>query len=167
MIEFSLFLIFPAAMAFAGAMDLITMTIPNRISIGLVIGFVVAAFAAPLGWPVIASHLGAGFLMLVVGIFLFSQGLFGGGDAKLLAAAALWFGFEGLIQYLFMVAISGGVLVLGIMYYRSITPPLWLCRQSWAMRLHKKAGGVPYGMALAAAGLWLYPSTTWFHSLAV
>lgn len=167
MLEFSLFLIFPAAMAFAGAMDLFTMTIPNRISIGLVLGFVVAALAAPLGWTELASHLGAGLLMLAIGILLFSQGLFGGGDAKLLAAAALWFGFEGLVQYLFLVAIAGGVLVLAILYYRSITPPIWLCRQDWAMRLHTKAGGVPYGIALAAGGLWLYPSTGWLQALAM
>jgi Flp pilus assembly protein protease CpaA len=35
------------------------------------------------------------------------------------------------------------------------------------MRLHKKAGGIPYGVALAAGGLWLYPSTPWLQSLAV
>ena len=37
MLEFLLFLWFPAAMAFAGAMDLFTMTIPNRISLGLIL----------------------------------------------------------------------------------------------------------------------------------
>ena len=167
MLEFLLFLSFPAAMAFAGAMDLFTMTIPNRISIGLIAAFVVAAIMAPLGWTELASHLGAGLLMLAVGIGLFACGFLGGGDAKLLAAAALWFGFDGLLQYLVLVSVAGGVLVLAIILYRSITPPLWLCRQEWAMRLHQKAGGVPYGIALAAGGLWLYPSTPWLSSLAV
>lgn len=167
MLEFLLFLSFPAAMAFAGAMDLFTMTIPNRISIGLIAAFVAAAVMAPLGWPEIASHVGAGLLMLVVGIGLFALGFLGGGDAKLLAAAALWFGFEGLLQYLVLVSIAGGLLVIAILIYRSMTPPLWLCRQHWAMRLHTKAGGVPYGIALAAGGLWLYPSTPWLQSLAV
>ena len=166
-LEFTLFLMFPAAMAFAGAMDLLTMTIPNRISIGLIAAFVLAAFFAPLGWPAVASHVAAGGLMLVVGILMFSQGWLGGGDAKLLAAAALWFGFEGLLQYLVLVSLAGGVLVLGILFYRSLTPPLWLCNQEWAMRLHAKAGGIPYGIALAAGGLWLYPSTPWLASLAV
>jgi prepilin peptidase CpaA len=165
--EFLLFLSFPAALAFAGAMDLFTMTIPNRITIGLMIGFVVAAIAVPLGWDAIASHVGAGLLMLVIGIGMFSLGLLGGGDAKLLAGAALWFGFEGLMQYLLLVAIAGGLLVIVLLLYRSIAPPLWLCRQEWAMRLHQKAGGVPYGIALAAGGLWLYPSTPWLANLAV
>ncbi len=167
MFEFLLFLSFPAALAFAGAMDLFTMTIPNRITIGLIIGFIVAAIAVPLGWDAIASHVGAGLLMLVIGIGMFSLGLLGGGDAKLLAGAALWFGFEGLMQYLLLVAIAGGVLVIVLLLYRSIAPPLWLCRQEWAMRLHQKAGGVPYGIALAAGGLWLYPSTPWLANLAL
>lgn len=143
------------------------MTIPNRITIGLIIGFIVAAIAVPLGWDAIVSHVGAGLLMLVIGIGMFSLGLLGGGDAKLLAGAALWFGFEGLMQYLLLVAIAGGLLVIVLLLYRSIVPPLWLCRQEWAMRLHQKAGGVPYGIALAAGGLWLYPSTPWLANLAL
>jgi len=154
-------------MAFAGAMDLFTMTIPNRISIGLIAAFLVAALVAPLGWTELASHIGAGLLMLGVGIALFAGGFLGGGDAKLLAAAALWFGFERLIDYLLLVSIAGGALVLLILLYRSMAPPLWMCRQPWAMRLHTKAGGVPYGIALAAAGLWLYPSTSWLQSLVI
>lgn len=166
-LEFTLFLMFPAAMAFAGAMDLLTMTIPNRISLGLIAAFVLAALLAPLGWMALASHLAAGVLMLAVGIGMFSLGWLGGGDAKLLAAAALWFGLEGLLQYLVLVSVAGGLLVLAILFYRSMTPPLWLCNQEWAMRLHAKAGGIPYGIALAAGGLWLYPSTPWLASLAV
>lgn len=166
-LEFVLFLSFPAAMAFAAAMDLFTMTIPNRISIGLVLAFLVAALVAPLGWSEFASHVGAGTLMLAVGIAMFALGWLGGGDAKLLAAAALWFGFEGLIQYLVLVALAGGGLALLIFGYRFLPPPLWLCRHEWAMRLHTKAGGIPYGIALAAAGLWLYPSSPWLHSLVV
>jgi prepilin peptidase CpaA len=154
-------------MAFAGAMDLLTMTIPNRISIGLIVAFLAAALAAPLGWTELASHIGAGLLMLGVGIALFAAGVIGGGDAKLLAAAALWFGFEGLVQYLLLVSIAGGALVSMILLYRSLAPPVWACRLPWAMRLHAKAGGVPYGIALAAAGLWLYPSTNWLQSLVV
>jgi prepilin peptidase CpaA len=165
--EFTLFLMFPAALAFAGAMDLFTMTIPNRITVALVISFALAAILAPLGWMSLASHVGAGCLMLVVGIGMFAMGWLGGGDAKLLAGAALWFGFEGLLQYLVLVSVAGGLLVLGILMYRKMTLPMWMCRQGWAMRLHTKDGGVPYGVALAAAGLWLYPSTPWLSSLAV
>ncbi|MBS0242366.1 MAG: prepilin peptidase [Proteobacteria bacterium] len=152
-------------MAFAGAMDLFTMTIPNRISIGLILAFIVAAIAAPLGWWDIASHVGAGLLMLVVGIGMFSLGWLGGGDAKLMAAAALWFGFGQLLQFLLMTSIAGGVLVFAILSFRRAELPLLIADEPWALRLHAKAGGIPYGIALAAAGLWLYPKTTWLTTL--
>ena len=167
MLEFSLFLVFPAALAFAGAMDLFTMTIPNRITVALIVGFALAAVLVPLGWSATANHVGAGALMLAIGIGMFAMGWLGGGDAKLLAGAALWFGFEGLIQYLVLVSVAGGLLVLAILMYRNMTLPMWMYRQEWAMRLHTKNGGIPYGVALAAAGLWLYPSTPWLASLAI
>jgi prepilin peptidase CpaA len=165
--EFALFLIFPAAMALAASMDLFTMTIPNRITVGLVLGFAIAAPFAGLGLWGLASHVGAFVLMLGVGIFLFSMGWFGGGDAKLLAAAALWLGLERLFEYVVLTSIAGGVLVMAILMYREMTPPIWLCGQEWATRLHKDAGGIPYGIALAAAGLWIYPRTPWLVTFAV
>lgn len=166
MLDFTLLLIFPAAMAFAASMDLLTMTIPNRVSVGLVAAFLLAAPFTSLGWAGFAGHLGAGFLMLVIGIFMFSLGWLGGGDAKLLAAAALWMGFENLLAYVVLVGISGGLLAMAMLTYRRYTPPLWLHRQEWAMRLHDRKGGLPYGIALAGAGLWIYPTTVWFTSFA-
>lgn len=165
-LDFTLLLIFPAAMAFAASMDLLTMTIPNRVSVALVAAFLLAAPFASLGWAGFASHLAAGSMMLVVGIVIFSLGWVGGGDAKLLAAAALWMGFENLLAYMVLVGVAGGILAIAILTYRRFTPPLWLCRQEWAMRLHDSKGGLPYGVALAGAGLWIYPMTAWFTSFA-
>lgn len=167
MFEFALFLIFPAAMAFAGAMDLFTMTIPNRVSLFLIAAFLIAFPVAAFGWTMLASHVGAGALMLVIGILMFAKGWLGGGDAKILAAASLWLGFEKLPDYLLMVSLWGGALAIVLLFYRSITPPIWLVGQEWAMRLHRKSAGIPYGIALAAAGLSIYPRTPWFTSLAM
>jgi hypothetical protein len=85
--HYALLLTFPAIMAFAGSIDLLTMTIPNRVSLALVAAFPVAAALIGMDWTTFASHLGAGALMLVVGIGMFARGWLGGGDAKLLAAA--------------------------------------------------------------------------------
>lgn len=167
MFEFALFLVFPAVMALAGSIDLFTMTIPNRITLGLVIAFVLALPFSGLGWMAIASHVGAFALMLVIGILMFARGWFGGGDAKLMAAAALWIGLDRLFEYVIMISITGGVLVLAILAYRQATLPRCLLGQEWALRLHQKSGGVPYGIALAAAALWIYPKTSWFAQLAV
>lgn len=167
MIEYAVLLVFPAAMAFAGAMDLFTMTIPNRISIVLVAAFFVAAGMTGIGWQALGSHIAAGLLMLTIGIGMFAMGWLGGGDAKLLAATALWVGFEHLLGYLLVAGIAGGVLALAILTYRSMMPPLWLARQGWALHLHSAKTGIPYGIALAAAGLHVYPSTAWLASLGV
>lgn len=161
MLGYPLLLVFPLAMAFAGVMDLMTFTIPNRVSLALLAGFLATAPLMGMPWPMFLSHLGAGLIMLLVGIAMFSRGWIGGGDAKLMAAAALWLGFDSLLVYVVWTAILGGGLALLLLAYRGFLPPLWLARQRWAMRLHDPKEGIPYGIALAAAGLLVYPSTPW------
>jgi hypothetical protein len=60
MMQILLLGLFPAAMAFAAASDLLTMTISNRLSLALVFGFFLAAFLigmpyVEMGWHVIAA----------------------------------------------------------------------------------------------------------------
>lgn len=147
-------------MAFAAAMDLLTMTIPNRVTLGLALAFFVAAPFMGLGPSDIAMHMAAGAVVLVAGIALFAVGGFGGGDAKLLAAAALWIGFEQLVAFLALTAVCGGVLALAILYYRRL-PILGIRAPDWAMRLHKQGGGIPYGIAITGAALLVFPITPW------
>jgi prepilin peptidase CpaA len=99
--------------------------------------------------------------MLGIGILFFSAGWFGGGDAKLMAAAALWIGFDDLLVYFTQVAILGGVLAIAILAYRRL-PATALPGPDWALRLHKSGTGIPYGLAIAGAALWIYPQTAWF-----
>jgi len=44
--------------------------------------------------------------------------------------------------------------------------PHFLSGQAWAERLHRKDSGVPYGIALAAAALAVYPDTIWMKAIA-
>lgn len=164
--DYPLLLVFPAAMAFAGSMDLFTMTIPNKVSLALIVAFAIVAAVIGMPWQLVVSHILAGLLFLAVGILMFSRGLLGGGDAKLLAAAALWFGFEHMLLFLYLVSLMGGVLAISILFYRKSLPPMWLLKQDWALRLHESKGGIPYGVAIAGAALWLYPSTSWFAAFA-
>jgi len=73
--------------------------------------------------------------MLVVGFAMFARGWVGGGDAKLMAAAALWLGFEHLFAFLLWTAILGGGLALLLLAYRRMLPPPWLIRQPWALSI--------------------------------
>lgn len=165
MLEYPLLLVFPAAMAFAGVMDLLTFTIPNRISLALLVGFLLSAPLAGMPMADYLNHLGAGLAMLVIGIAMFSRGWLGGGDAKLMAAAALWLGFSNLLPFLVWTAVFGGILAIVLLTYRRYFPPLWIAKQQWALRLHDPKQGIPYGIALAAAGLLVYPSIPWLGGL--
>lgn len=164
MLDYPVLIIFPLAMAYAAAMDLFTMTIPNRVSLALVAGFLCTAILAGMPLIDIAKHAGVGLAVLAVAILMFSQGWVGGGDAKLLAAAALWFGVNQIVDYIFMVAMFGGLLSLFFMSFRSFIPPVMIAGRDWAERLHDKKSGIPYGVALAAAGLWLYPDSDVFRA---
>lgn len=154
-------LLFPALMAFAASSDLFTMTISNRLSIALVAVFFLLAGVTGMSLNDIGMHLAAGALVLVVSFGFFTQGWIGGGDAKLAAATALWFGFDHLLDYLIYASLFGGALTLLLLQFRKLPLPGVMARQAWIQRLHDEAGGVPYGIALAAAALAIYPKTGW------
>jgi len=153
--------LFPAMMAFAASSDLITMTISNRVSLILVGGFLALAFATGMGATDMLWHIGAAAVVLVVAFGFFIQGWIGGGDAKLAAATALWLGFDHLLPYLLYASLFGGALTLLLLQFRMAPLPRMLARQEWLQRLHRKDGGVPYGIALAVAALAVYPETPW------
>lgn len=143
-------------MAFAAYRDLADYRIPNWIPVALGCAFLAAAIGA--GWPIsdILIHLGVGLGVLVAAATLFFLGLFGGGDAKLLAAGTLWIGWEGLTAYLLLVAIIGGGLALLVLLARKIgLPARWKAR-TWAARLLAPEGKIPYGVAIAVASLLLF-----------
>ena len=157
--------LFPSLMAFSAFSDLFTMTISNRVSLLLIAGFAVMAALIGMSSSDVLSHLGAGLAVLAVTFTLFACGWIGGGDAKLAAATALWLGFDPLMEYLLAASIFGGVLTLFIMRFRLMPMPAVLQGQEWAMRLHRVDAGVPYGIALAAAALTVYPHTIWMKPL--
>ena len=162
--DFIRLFLFPLLMAFSAFSDLFTMTISNRVSILLIAGFAVMAALIGMSLSDVMSHVGAGFAVLAVTFTLFACGWIGGGDAKLAASTALWIGFPPLMEYLLIASIFGGVLTLFIMRFRLMPLPAVLQGREWAMRLHRVDAGVPYGIALAAAALLVYPDTFWMQN---
>jgi prepilin peptidase CpaA len=156
-------LVFPALMAFAASSDLFTMTISNRVTLALVGGFVVMAFMSGMSPSDVLAHAEASAVVLAVTFLFFARGWIGGGDAKLAAATALWLGFDHLVVYLLYASIFGGVLTLAMIRFRLMPLPQVLADQDWVKRLHRLDGGVPYGIALAAAALLIYPNTPWMQ----
>ncbi len=157
--------VFPAAMAFAAATDLFTMTVPNRIAIGLLAGFFLLAPMIGMGWTDVGIHAAAAAAALLVGFGLFALGWIGGGDAKLFAATCLWLGPNMLLSYGVITALIGGALTLGLLILRRMPLPVALIGQGWIVRLHDAKEGVPYGIALATAGLLVYPNTPFMAAL--
>jgi prepilin peptidase CpaA len=158
-------MLLPALMAFAAASDLVTMTISNRVPVILAAGFLLLAWTGGMPAAEMLSHAGAGALVLVVSFGFFARGWIGGGDAKLASATALWFGFDYLPGYLLVASLFGGALTLLLLQFRLVPLPGVLARQAWLERLHRKDGGIPYGIALAAAALVVYPETPWMKAI--
>ena len=76
-------------------------------------------------------HVGAGAAVLVVGFGCFAMGWVGGGDAKVAAAAALWFGFGHLLNYLLYASLFGGALTLLLLQFRQWPLPYAFAGQAW------------------------------------
>lgn len=159
MLQAATLVIFPAIMIFAALSDLFTMTISNRISIALVLIFLPFALLAGMPLSAIGLHIACGAAVLVLTFGLFAMNWIGGGDAKLAASTAVWMGWEHLSDFGFDTALIGGALTLAILYMRHVPLPSWAVAVQWITRLHDRASGVPYGIALAASGLLLYPQT--------
>jgi len=156
--------VFPFAMAYAAASDLVSMTISNRLCLLLVAAFGLCVTLLGLPLQDIGWHLAAGFTVLVGAFGLFAGGWIGGGDAKLAAATALWFGFDQLMPYLLLSSAGGGLLTLLILRLRTYPLPVFATHWAWARRLHAAKEGVPYGIALAFAALILLPETAIWHA---
>ena len=159
MISAAIMVIFPLCMAMAAFSDLLTMTIPNRLSLVLIGAFLAIAPFAGLNLHDFLLHLAAGGAVFSACFVLFAFNIMGGGDAKILTASAIWFGWnDSLVNYLAYVSILGGFLSVLILMMRSqhnliiaygIPVPETM--------LHKKK--VPYGIAIGAAAFIAYPSS--------
>jgi prepilin peptidase CpaA len=160
-LNYGAFLIFPLVMVFASISDLLSMTIPNRLSLLGIAAFVIAAPMVGLGLGEVGLHLAAGAAVLVGGFAMFAFGWIGGGDAKMAAVAALWLGLSHTLEFLLLGSVFGGLLAVVILLARRRLLPTIAVRQQWLIRLHDPSTGVPYGLALGAAALAIYPKTIW------
>ena len=157
--------LFPGLMLSVALSDLLSMTIPNRLTLVLTAGFFVLAPLTGFDWADIGVHIAGGLAALGLGVVLFWLGWIGGGDAKLFVATSLWVGPQLIITYSLYVAVLGMTLTLLLLFLRALRLPAMLTSQGWLVRLHSPNEGIPYGIALAGAGLLVYPSTPFIAAL--
>ncbi|MDC9700837.1 MAG: prepilin peptidase [Alphaproteobacteria bacterium] len=159
--EWILLTLFPAAMIFAAVSDLTTMRIPNSIPLSLFSGFFLVSLWSGTPVLVLLQHLGTGFFLLFLGFVFFEMKWMGGGDAKLMASAALWFSPHDAVMFVLMSSIGGGLLTLLILSLREAPLPIFLLNFKWLYHLLYQTKKIPYGVAISVAGLWLYPVMPW------
>lgn len=154
MITSLLCLVFPLLLIYAAWHDVSTMTIPNWVSIILGLAFIPAAFAAGLSLEQIGMHLvfGAGVLILCAALFYLN--VFGGGDAKVIAAASLWTGLAATAPFVMGMAIAGGVLAAVLIVLRRMKVS---SDKAWLKRLMSPEEGAPYAVAIAIGALLAAP----------
>jgi prepilin peptidase CpaA len=156
--------VLPALLVAAAVWDIASFTIPNFLQLGLLAAFALLMIVHPLGVGDFGMHVLAGFIGLVAGFALFSFGYIGGGDAKLFACMALWFGMNDLLSYTLIASIFGGALTLGLLTMRNWPLPALLASQNWLLRLHDDREGIPYGAALAAGAFFILSQAEIFQA---
>jgi prepilin peptidase CpaA len=154
-------LAFTLTMVYSGVTDLTTFKIHNRPIVLSLAAYAVVAPLAGRGTCDIGLNLTAAAIVLAVGFCLFSFGWIGGGDAKLASVTVLWCGADQTFAYAAYAALLGGVLSVLIALLRLQPAPAWFDRLGWVARLRDPRGGMPYGVAMAVAGLLIFRNTSW------
>jgi len=149
--------VFASLLLYAACSDIARMIIPNWVSIALSAAFPVAAFGVGMPFNEIGMHVLFGAAVLAVGFFLFAANIFGGGDAKLLAATAVWTGFSGFWPLFFWTATAGGLLALALLVARHLVNQT-ATNPPFVNHLLRKQSGIPYGVAIMCGGLLAIPS---------
>jgi prepilin peptidase CpaA len=165
MIDLLALTLFPTLLLAAAICDLLTMRIPNWLNATAALA--VVPMAALMGMPldVVQWHLLAGVVMLISGFALFARGYIGGGDAKLMAAAGLWVGWSALLPFVLVTTLAGGALAIICKMWQLVRADCEVRNVVWLRRVLRADLDLPYGIAIATGGLWVYSGTWWMARL--
>jgi prepilin peptidase CpaA len=161
MIHFLSISVFPLLMIVAGAGDALSLRIPNWLTLTIFAAFFPLAFATGMPLAVFGFHVLTAVVLFVVGFMLFSAGLFGGGDAKLLAAAGIWFGSSQALPFLVFTVLAGGALALCVVLWSLISMYWDIHTASWVKKISSLRPKVPYGYAFAIGAIMAFPQSWW------
>jgi prepilin peptidase CpaA len=141
--------------------DVRTRRIPNALSLAIAaLGLARIALAAEVmdaGYTLAAAA-----IIFAITLALFQRRVIGGGDAKILPATALLIGYQELLGFLFLMSLCGGALALATLAAERLDLSFGRFRrgthvsstgQSEGGRLAPKGSTVPYGVAVATAGV--------------
>ena len=134
----------------AALSDLARREIPDTCSVAVLGAAALVWALSPAGWDVALIGLAVAAGLFAIGAGLFAAGMIGGGDVKLVAAVGAWVGLHGLPSFLVAMALLGGAVALVQLGGQRLgRAPGWLAPER----------GVPYGVAIALAGLIVGPGS--------
>lgn len=142
-VHYGLLVALAIALLVAAATDWRRRQIDNWLNLAIVVGAPLFWWASGLSlWPGVALQLGVGLAAFAVFAGMFALKWMGGGDVKLLTALALWIEPTWFLKLLVMMALVGGLLTLVM--------------GAWHISRHRRDKlAIPYGVAIAVAGLWV------------
>ncbi len=158
---------FALALVWATVTDFLYLRVLNATSVLIVAVYPLYVVTAPAAIDWLGALAVAG-VVFAVGFVMFVRNWFGGGDAKLLTAVALWAGPTHILPVLLITGLAGGVLALAM-----ISPAKYLFASILPIGTRTHAGGtvepssgehanlkmsVPYAFAIAVGGLWIVPN---------
>jgi prepilin peptidase CpaA len=146
-------------LVYVAIIDIATRSIRNEICLTLALLGIVAQFASPM--QVVESLVAATILFLLL-LVIYQRGGIGGGDVKLMVALAIGLPLMGVIRFLTITTIAGGVLALVHLMMRLLPYPKLVPAGSSLVRRvytverwrHVRRAPLPYGVAIACGGIW-------------
>ena len=142
-----------ALLVTAAVTDIKSRIISNRLNAVIALLAVPWWFAIHLTGYEILFQVGIALAVFTLFAICFALGMMGGGDVKLLAALGLWLPLTKMLVMLEVMALSGGLLTLGILV---------------AHKLRKAPGKpeIPYGVAIVGAALLIVTNDILTNTLA-
>lgn len=142
-LRYGLLAMLAIALLVAAFTDLRSRQIGNWLTAGVALTAPLYWWASDLSlWPDAAIQVGVAAACFAVLAVLFALKAMGGGDVKLLSALALWIEPMLFLKLVVLMALLGGVLTLAF--------------SAWHIaRRRKDRLAIPYGVAIAMAGLWV------------
>jgi prepilin peptidase CpaA len=155
----------PVLVIMAAVLDVHSYRIPNWLNGLTALVFLPVALWAGMAWSDIGMHYLAGVLLLLTGYLFFTLGIFGGGDAKLIAACGVWFGTQDAGLFLHAAVMCGGVLAIVMLGWTLAKYIIQLDFGDFLPSIRKVMPQMPYGVALAAGAIIAFPESAWLTKL--
>lgn len=151
----------PTLVIIAAATDFASYRIPNWLTAGMALLFFPVAYMAGMELQTFLVHVATGVALFFFGFLLFSLRVFGGGDAKLMAAAGLWLGFNQTSEFLIYTVMIGGPLAIAVTLMTWMSMHFEITGSKLGEKIKKVTPDVPYGIALAVGTIMAFPQSWW------